>query len=182
MAKRKLVLAAEKGAAALYLFDEHGGAVAHNSLDPATDLIIPTHYFILHPAFMLPPWREYHPTWSYWRDIVVNVAGFVPFGFCAFAYLSLTRVVKHSGATTVIVGLFTSLTIELLQAFLPTRSSGTTDLITNTLGTAIGVMLCRSSIAQTLLTKAKAAIAKTTSSEVRSLEARGVASDLTTVI
>ena len=170
MAKRKPMLAAGKGAAALYLFDEHSGPEAHNSLDPVTDLIIPTHYFILHPAFMLPPWGEYHPTWSYWRDVGVNIAGFVPFGFCVFAFLSLMRGTKHPGAATVILGLFTSLTIELLQAFLPTRSSGTTDLITNTLGTAIGVMFCRSSIAQALLTKVRAAIAKRNSFETRSPE------------
>ena len=160
MARRKPELVAEKGAVALYVFDEHGGVVAHNGLDPATDLIIPAHYFILHPGFMVAPWREYHPTWSYWGDVGVNIVGFVPFGFCVFAYLSLTRAVKYPGATTAILGLFTSLTIELLQAFLPTRSSGTTDLITNTLGTTIGVMSCRSSVAQTLLRKAKVSITK----------------------
>jgi len=154
MAERKPVQAAEGGAAALYLFDERGGAVVHNKLDPATDLTIPTHYFILHPGFMLAPWREYHPTWSYWQDVGVNIAGFIPFGFCVFAYLSLMRVIKYPGTTTVILGLSTSLTIELLQVFLPTRSSGVTDLITNTLGTAIGVMIYRRSIAQRLLAKA----------------------------
>lgn len=159
MAKGNPGQAAARGAAALYLFDEHGGAVVHNRLDPAKDLTIPKHYFILHPGFMLAPWKEYRPTWSYWQDCGINIAGFVPFGFCVLAYLCLTRVVKHPGTTTVMLGLFTSLTIELLQVFLPTRSSGTTDVITNTLGTAIGVMVCRGSIAQMLLRKAKSAMA-----------------------
>ncbi len=180
MAERKPVQTAERGAAALYLFDERGGAVVHNSLDPATDLSIPTHYFILQPGFMLAPWREYHPTWSYWQDVGVNIAGFTPLGFCVFAYLSLIRVIKHPGTITVILGLSTSLTIELLQAFLPTRSSGMTDLITNTLGTAIGVMICRCPIAQMLLTKANGAISQTNSSEAASPESRTVVSILTT--
>jgi VanZ family protein len=151
--KQTLVQANERSAEVLYLFDEHGGTIVHNRLDPALDLTIPKHYFVLHPGFLRTPWREYHPTWSYWQDAGVNIVGFVPFGFCVFAYLSLTRAIKYPGATTVAVGLFTSLTIEVLQAYLPTRSSGVTDLITNTLGTAIGVMIFQRSIVQTLLAK-----------------------------
>jgi VanZ family protein len=169
MALGKSVQAAEGGASALYLFAERGGLVAHNNLDPATDLEIPRHYFVLHPGFMVAPRREYHPTWSYWQDVGANIAGFAPFGFCVFAYLSLMRVIKHPGATTVLLGLLTSLTIELMQAFLPTRSSGMTDLITNTLGTAIGVMICRCSIAQMLLAKANGTMNETNCSDTLEL-------------
>jgi VanZ family protein len=160
MAGRKPTLSADGAAAALYLFDERSGAVAHNRLGAVTDLIIPAHYFILRPEVMLAPWKAYHPTWGYWQDVVVNIAGFIPFGCCVFAYLSLTRVIKHPGLITIILGLLTSLAIELLQVFLPTRSSDTTDVLTNTLGTAIGVMVCRSSFVHTLLTKANAAITR----------------------
>jgi VanZ family protein len=142
-ARPKTIASATKGTDALYLFDERGGAVAHNRLEPAADLTIPARYFILHKSFLRSPWKGYRPKWSYWQDVAVNIAGFVPFGFCVCAYLSLTRISRHPEAIAVILGLITSLAIELLQTFLPTRVSDATDVMTNTLGTAIGVLVCR---------------------------------------
>jgi len=148
-------LAKDEAPVALYLFSEGRGSIVHNQLDSATDLIIPSHYFVLHQSLLLPPWREYKPTWSYWQDIGVNIAGFIPFGFCFAAYFSLAQAINRPKATTIALGLVVSLTIEVLQAFLPTRSSGTTDLFTNTLGTAIGVMLYGCSFTQSLLAQAR---------------------------
>jgi len=153
--KRRPVLAQDEGQVALYLFNERAGDIVHNQLDPLTDLTIPKRYFVLHSAFLAPPWREYHANWNYWEDFGVNVVGFIPMGFCVVAYLSSVSVTEKAAAITVVLGLVTSLTIEILQAFLPTRASGMTDLITNTLGTAIGVMLYRLPVTQGLLTKAK---------------------------
>jgi len=147
-------LSEDEAPAALYLFNERTGAVAHNQLDSATDLIIPTHYFVLHPSFLLAPWREYKPTWSYWQDVSVNVAGFIPLGFCFAAYFSSVQVINRPKSTTIALGLVISFAIEILQSFLPTRSSGTTDLVTNTLGTAIGLVLYGCSFTQGLLAKA----------------------------
>ncbi len=146
-------LAQAKSPAALYLFDERSGAVAHNHINAATDLRIPAHYLILHPQFLEPPWREYRPRWSYWMDVGVNVAGFVPWGFCLAAYLYSVKRFARPEAAIVLLGFAVSLTIEVSQASLPTRSSGCTDLITNTLGTALGLILYRLPLTQKLFYK-----------------------------
>jgi hypothetical protein len=137
-------LAREPTPEALFLFNEGGGRVARNQVDAVTDLQLPTRYSVLHPPFLEPPWRRYRfgwPRWSYWRDVLVNIGGFVPVGFFLLDYLLIARLVKHPAAIVVIAGFGLSLTIECIQWFLPTRFSDMTDIICNTFGTALGVAL-----------------------------------------
>ncbi len=101
--------------------------------------------------FLERPWDEFRPDLNYLKDICINVAGFVPLGFFFYACLSLLRRAHNPATITIVLGFAVSLTIEVLQAFLPTRDSGMTDLITNTLGTAIGVMAFRNKGVQTVL-------------------------------
>jgi hypothetical protein len=137
--------------AALYLFSERHGNIVHNQLDSSTDLIIPVRYLVLQPAFLSLPWRHYHATWSYWEDVGINIVGFIPLGLFSVAYFSTMRAVRNAVAAAILLGFFTSLTIELLQAYLPTRDSGMNDLITNTFGTVLGVVLYHSSLFQQLM-------------------------------
>jgi hypothetical protein len=130
-----------EGVVAFYPFNEGKGSVVHNQMDSRTDLLIPKRFFVLNEQFLEPPWKEFYPTWSYWSNVAVNIAGFVPFGFVFHGYFSSVRKIKRALMVTVILGFIVSLTIEVLQAFLPTRDSGMTDLITNTSGTALGAML-----------------------------------------
>jgi glycopeptide antibiotics resistance protein len=53
------------------------------------------------------------------------------------------RPFRHPSVIAVVLGFTVGLTIEVLQSYIPTRSSGTTDLIAKTFGTFLGVMLFR---------------------------------------
>ncbi len=130
-------------AVALYRFDERAGRVIHNQVPSGTDLYIPDRFLVLDQALLRPFWEEFRPAWSYWEDLLVNIAGFIPFGFLFCAYFSLAGRIRRPALVTILLGFTVSLTIESLQAFLPTRDSGTTDVITNTLGTCFGVWLYR---------------------------------------
>lgn len=130
-------------ALALYLFDERAGSMIHNQVPSGTDLYIPYRYRVLDEDLLTPFWKEFRPDWSYCQDVLINIAGFVPLGFLFCAYLSLAGRIKRPALVTILLGFAVSFTIEFLQSFLPTRDSGTTDLITNTSGTCLGVWLYR---------------------------------------
>lgn len=136
---------------ALYLFAEGKGDVIHNVRSDSPDLYIPDHYFVLHQVFLERPWNEFQLTSGYAKDILINVCGFVPLGFFFCAYFLSIRKLSHPVLLTILLGALVSLTIEVLQAFMPTRDSGMTDIITNTLGTALGAMFYPSKVCQALI-------------------------------
>jgi glycopeptide antibiotics resistance protein len=124
---------------ALYLFDEQAGDVVRDKARSGVDLYIPKSYEVMDKYFLEPFWTEFSMSWSYWGAVLKNIVGLIPFGFCFYAYLVAVLPIKRAALVTVVLGTGVSLTIEILQAFLPTRESGTTDLVTNTLGAWVGV-------------------------------------------
>jgi VanZ family protein len=154
-ARRRPEISENDDAMAVYLFDERAGYVVHNAVRPGIDLYIPIRYSLLHPKFLQPFWKEkeFVAARSYWSDILINIVGFIPLGFVFCAYWSSVRPIKHPALATVVLGFAVSLTIEVLQAYLPTRVSGTTDLITNTFGTFLGVNLFASEAAKAILAR-----------------------------
>ena len=128
---------------ALYLFDERQGRAVHGRGSSAIDLYIPERYLILREKLLEPPWKEFYPGWTYWMNVGINIGGFIPLGFLFCAYLTSQPQVSRPALVTILLGAAISLTIEFLQGFLPTRNSGMTDIVTNTLGTGCGVMLQR---------------------------------------
>jgi hypothetical protein len=135
-----------EGPAALYLCNEGAGNVVHSQTKSGNDLHIPERYFVLHAPFLELPWDEFQPSWSYCKNVLINIGGFVPLGFFFCAYLWSVRRLDRAVLATIVLGGVVSFAIEVLQAVLPTRDSGMTDIFTNTLGTGIGAMLynCKS--------------------------------------
>lgn len=140
-------------AAALYLFDEGRGSIVHNRAGSGIDLYIPRHYVLLHEKFLEPFWEEFSWDAAYRRAVLINVAGFMPLGFFFCAYFDSLRQVKRAALAAMAFGFMVSLTIETLQGFLPTRDSGTTDIVTNTLGTCLGTALYLKTVARVWLAR-----------------------------
>jgi VanZ family protein len=126
-------------ALAVYLFDERGGRIVHDKTSLGADLYIPERYTDPHRVLL----KAEPPHLSGWRDILMNIAGFVPLGFLFYAYFSSGRSLPFPALVTVLTGFSISLGIEVSQSFLPDRNSDLLDIVTNTLGTVAGVLLCR---------------------------------------
>jgi len=125
---------------AQYAFTEGSGQHVHGEPGSAPDLYIPEIFKVPHKKLLMWPWEESQDKLDL-RDISINIFGFVPFGFVFAAYLIWNRNVSHPTIVTVLCGAAISLTIEILQEYIPGRDSGLMDVITNTCGTFLGALL-----------------------------------------
>jgi hypothetical protein len=136
-----LDLAGEPGLAALYNFTEGTGQETRDHSPAHHHLLIPTRYVVLEKTVLGGSTAV--AGWSATRDIVLNVLGFVPFGFLMFRYYQGTSPARWMQAVIIstLSGATLSLIIEVGQVWLPTRNSSLLDLFCNTIGTSIGVLL-----------------------------------------
>ena len=76
-------------------------------------------------------------------DFIINTLGFVPLGFLAMAFLTEVRSIDHwhNIAWTLAFCLAVSLIIEILQYFLPGRTSSLYDVTANAMGSLLGGVL-----------------------------------------
>jgi len=127
----------------LYLFDEQGGTMIHNNTGHLHHLIIPTTLKVPKKIILGLPSRDYWLSRSFLKDSLINILGFVPLGFLLSVYLSQMMHLpkRRIYLTAILLGGGISLAIELLQIYIPARSSSLPDLITNIIGTAMGVIL-----------------------------------------
>jgi hypothetical protein len=121
-----------------YSFDAGGSVIKDGGKGEPANLVIPERFKPYKRAFLERPFNL-KEIWRNIGDILINLFGFIPLGFLLSGYLNRRSWSgKSAFVVSLIIGASISLTIEVLQAFLPTRDSSMTDLIANTLGAAIG--------------------------------------------
>jgi VanZ family protein len=128
-------------AVATYSFTERDGVSVKEDTGAAPSLNIPVAYSIPYKPILKPFWREYSPDREYVNDLIRNVAGFMPLGFLLGAYFSGKAKWPKMILQVMLCGGLLSFVIEVLQAYIPERNSGTTDILTNTAGAILGAMI-----------------------------------------
>jgi hypothetical protein len=128
---------------ALYFFDERGGGQILDHSGNQNHLQIPANFHRLRKIILGMPAKDQWFSHSNLMDITINIAGFAPFGFILSAWLRKTHGLSATLVfwITIFLGVCLSLSIELTQIYLPTRDSSLLDVLSNTLGSAAGVLL-----------------------------------------
>jgi hypothetical protein len=133
-----------EGVRALYSFDERSGNEIRNRIDGAPALLIPTRFRIpFRPVLKIPSPEDFGRDRINRRDLIVNLGGFVPFGFVMVGFLRSIGRRNHAALVAIAVGFALSLSIESLQWFIPIRASSLTDVAANFSGTILGVVIDR---------------------------------------
>jgi len=108
----------------------YGVMIVYASLEPFSGWMAPLPGA---PFFLFAPW----PTRYTRYDIAINVISYIPFGF----FVALTGRHTRSGArlaTATAMAALLSAAMETAQMFMPSRDASTIDLVSNTVGGALG--------------------------------------------
>ncbi|MCP4636423.1 MAG: hypothetical protein GY848_08120 [Methyloversatilis sp.] len=88
-------------------------------------------------GFLLAPWPRY---WTRF-DVIANALGYLPLGFLAVAALTPGHRRAAAFGTAVLLSCGLSVSMEVLQHFLPSRVPSNLDVASNTVGGAFGALL-----------------------------------------
>jgi VanZ family protein len=145
----------EDGAIARYAFSEGAGREIHNDVATGPSLKIPASFAVPHKAMLTSAVKEFEPNRLYVEDVMANIVGFIPLGMILGVYFAFGHSRSRAILYATLAGSFLSFIIEVLQAYIPRRVSGTTDIITNTLGALIGAVVARPDWIRSLLRAAR---------------------------
>ncbi len=141
--KTPSLISVDDGCLAIYPFNERKGPTVHNETNANNTLTIPERFKPIQRKILSPFWSEFKWNQSFAQDITTNILGFIPFGFFFSALLLKTTRLRRLPVYMIIAILGTGLSfaIELIQAYLPTRDSSLTDVLTNSAGTILGIVI-----------------------------------------
>jgi len=127
----------------LYLFDEKGGNTALDHSGNNHPLKIPSKMPVLEKEILATKWGRLEINSRSLQDMVVNLVGFIPLGFILQAtfYQAGSYPKKYGFLITIAMCFTVSFAIEIVQAWMPSRSSSQMDLICNTAGSVIGIFM-----------------------------------------
>jgi len=127
----------------LYAFDEKTGIIAIDHGTGKNNLTIPERMTVLKMVFLDTSVEKLKTDSRFIKDFIINLLGFMPFGFIFSALLFRLRgkFPVHFILIAVGAGFLLSLFIEILQAWLPSRNSDAFDLILNTTGALFGSVM-----------------------------------------
>jgi len=134
-----------------YSFIEGAGSEVRNQVASEPDLQIPKFFYVPHKPFLQTPVQEFELNWEYVGDVAQNIAGFVPLGLVVCSFFAWRNSRWQSVVYTTIACGALSFVIEVSQYFIPQRGSGMTDIITNTLGAALGAILAETRLIRGIL-------------------------------
>jgi hypothetical protein len=139
-------LAETPGCLALYLFDEGEGNSAESIVGEPRRICMPTSRTPLIATMFSLPHTDMRIDSLPVADFLKNIIFFLPFGILLSTIILWKYSISYfiTFLVVTIAGSLLSLSIEFLQLFLPARTSGIADVLSNMVGSGLGVLVAYS--------------------------------------
>jgi len=133
--------------AILYLFQRIQNNIIPDHGQLGLDLKIPRFMYGLRPDFFKISFLNLKGRNLLSLDSIINFIGFMPLGFTVLSlFLARGTPFKRAAMAALIFCFLVSLSIELAQAWIPSRSSDAVDVFFNTLGALFGIALWKKAV------------------------------------
>ena len=128
----------------LYLFDKIDAGKIYDYSGNKNNFELPDRVTILKRRILLSHLGLSVYSIIFTEDTVINIVGFLPFGFFLYIILLKLNATKKilKFILVILIGFLLSFSIEIYQSLLPSRHSTILDLELNTFGTMFGALIC----------------------------------------